>query len=145
MVDGDTAYVRSVRGPAGRRHREATANPVGAVHASGKRVAVRAEPGIDADSVSRVSEALKSKYEKRWPGPTASMLLEPTLPTTLRLRLRAESWGFFVKNSVGESRAGLGQATARVALRGSTRAPPWTQPLRAVTEIPRLRARGASL
>jgi hypothetical protein len=86
VVDGDTAYVRSVRGPAGRWYRELVANPVGAIHAAGKRVAVRAEPATDADSVRRVSEALKLKYEKRWPGPTASMLLEPTLPTTLRLR-----------------------------------------------------------
>jgi len=85
VVDGDAAYVRSVRGPAGRWYRELVANPVGAIHASGKRVAVRAEPAVDTESVSRVSEALKLKYEKRWPGPTASMLLEPTLPTTLRL------------------------------------------------------------
>jgi hypothetical protein len=86
VVDGDKVYVRSVRGPAGRWYRELVANPVGAVHAAGKRVAVRAEPAIDEASVRRVSEALKVKYEKRWPGPTASMLLEPTLPTTLRLR-----------------------------------------------------------
>ena len=85
VVDGDAAYVRSVRGPAGRWYRELVANPVGAVHAAGQRVAVRAEPATDAESVRRVSAALKSKYEKRWPGPTASMLLDATLPTTLRL------------------------------------------------------------
>ena len=30
-------------------------------------------------------ELLRQKYERRWPGPTASMLREETLPTTLRL------------------------------------------------------------
>jgi hypothetical protein len=35
--------------------------------------------------VARVSAALERKYLERWPGPTASMLREETLPTTLRL------------------------------------------------------------
>jgi hypothetical protein len=74
VVDGDVAYVRSVRGPAGRWYRELSANPRGAVHALGRRVAVSATPTTDAESVARVSELLRQKYEKRWPGPTASML-----------------------------------------------------------------------
>ena len=86
VVDGDAAYVRSVRGPAGRWYRELSANPRGAVHAGDQRVAIRAESATDPTSVARVSDALKSKYEKRWPGPTASLLLQPTLATTLRLR-----------------------------------------------------------
>jgi hypothetical protein len=85
VVDGDAAYVRSVRGPAGRWYRELVANPRGAVHAAGQRVTVRAQPATDADSVNRVSDALRAKYEQRWPGPTASMLRDETLPTTLRL------------------------------------------------------------
>jgi hypothetical protein len=85
VVDGDTAYVRSVRGPAGRWYRELMANPTGAIHAGETSVPVVATPAADADSVARVSAALERKYLERWPGPTASMLREETLPTTLRL------------------------------------------------------------
>lgn len=85
VIDGDAAYVRSVRGPAGRWYREMRANPHGAVHADATRVAVAAEPVEDAATIERVSELLRKKYERRWPGPTASMLREETLPTTLRL------------------------------------------------------------
>jgi hypothetical protein len=85
VVDGDAAYVRSVRGPAGRWYRELVANPGGAVHAGGERVPVRAEPATDPDSIARVSTALSRKYQARWAGPTAAMLRDETLPTTLRL------------------------------------------------------------
>jgi hypothetical protein len=85
VVDGDTPYVRSVRGPAGRWYRELVANPSGAVHAGGRRVAVRAVPATDAATIAQVSDALRQKYAARWPGPTANMLVENTLPTTLRL------------------------------------------------------------
>src|SRR5262249_41562736 len=74
VVDGGEAYVRSVRGPAGRWYREVVANPRGAVHASGERVPVRAQAANDAETVARVSAALQRKYHSRWPGPTASML-----------------------------------------------------------------------
>src|SRR5260370_9468918 len=85
VVDGPFAYVRSVRGPAGRWYRELTANPHGAVHADGQRVPVRAIPATDADTVARVSAAVSKKYASRWQGPTAAMLRPDTLPTTLRL------------------------------------------------------------
>jgi len=85
VVDGSDAYVRSVRGPAGRWYRELTANPHGAVHAAGQRVPVRASPAVDADTVARVSAAVTKKYQSRWQGPTAAMLRPDTLPTTLRL------------------------------------------------------------
>jgi len=85
VVDGDAAFVRSVRGPAGRWYRELSANPHGAVHADGRRVAVDAQPVSDAPTIARVSDLLKQKYEQRWPGPTASMLRDDTLGTTLRL------------------------------------------------------------
>jgi hypothetical protein len=85
VVDGDVAYVRSVRGPAGRWYRELVANPVGAVHVGGTAVAVRARPATDPATVDQVSNALNQKYLERWPGPTAAMLREETLPTTLRL------------------------------------------------------------
>jgi hypothetical protein len=85
VVDGDAAYVRSVRGPTGRWYRELTANPHGAVHAGGQRVAVDAEAANDTSTISRVSDLLREKYEQRSPGPTARMVREETLPTTLRL------------------------------------------------------------
>ena len=85
VVDGDNVYVRSVRGPAGRWYRELRANPHGAVHAGGRRVAVEAEPVTDPASNARVSDMLREKYQKRWPGPTAGMLREEVLPTTFRL------------------------------------------------------------
>jgi hypothetical protein len=85
VVDGDKVYVRSVRGPSGRWYRELRANPVGAIHAGGRRVAIQAQDANNASSIERVSELLRQKYEARWPGPTASMLREETLPTTLRL------------------------------------------------------------
>ena len=86
VVDGDDAYVRSVRGPTGRWYRELSANPNGAIHVNGRRLAIEAEPATDAESVSRVSGALKRKYEQRWPGPLADMLRDQTLQTTMRVK-----------------------------------------------------------
>jgi hypothetical protein len=85
VADGEDVYVRSVRGRSGRWYRELTANPHGAVHAGGRRVAVDAQPATDAATVARVSALLRQKYEQRWPGPTASMVRDEILPTTLRL------------------------------------------------------------
>ena len=85
VVDGDAVYVRSVRGRSGRWYRELTANPRGAVHAGGRRVAVEAQPAADDATNARVGELLRRKYEQRWPGPTASMLRDEILSTTLRL------------------------------------------------------------
>ena len=85
VVDGDKVYVRSVRGPAGRWYREIRANPHAAVHVGGRRVPVNSEPATDPATVARVSELLSDKYQQRWPGPTAAMLREEVLPTTLRL------------------------------------------------------------
>jgi hypothetical protein len=86
VVDGDEAFVRSVRGSSGRWYRELSANPHGAIHVNGRRLAMEAEPASDAESVSRVSDALKRKYEQRWPGPLAAMLREQVLPTTMRVK-----------------------------------------------------------
>jgi hypothetical protein len=36
---------------------------------------------------------LRRKYEKRWPGPTASMLREDILPTTLQLTPASDARG----------------------------------------------------
>jgi hypothetical protein len=85
VIDGDAAYVRSVRGPAGRWYRELVANPNGAVHADDARTAVHALPVADPTTIARVSAAFRHKYEARWPGPSAAMLRDEVLPTTLRL------------------------------------------------------------
>jgi hypothetical protein len=85
VLDGETPYVRSVRGPAGRWYRELRANPQGAVIVGDTRVPVATREVTDAATIARVSEAIRDKYQSRWPGPTASMLREHTLPTTLRL------------------------------------------------------------
>lgn len=85
VVDGDQAYVRSVRGPAGRWYREMRANPHGAVHVGDRRVAIEAQPAADEATITRVSELISHKYQQRWPGPTAGMLRGEVLPTTLRL------------------------------------------------------------
>jgi len=84
VVDGQ-AFVRSVRGPAGRWYRELVAQPQGAVQLDGQRQAVRAVAATDEPTIGRVSQALEQKYRQRWPGPTAAMLRAETLPTTLRL------------------------------------------------------------
>jgi len=85
VVDGDAAYVRSVRGPTGRWYRELLAHPRGAIHVAGRRIAVQAALVDDAETIARVSDALQRKYQQRWPGPLAAMLREPVLPTTMRL------------------------------------------------------------
>jgi hypothetical protein len=91
VVDGDSAYVRSVRGEKGRWYREILANPRGAVHVDGRRVPVTAQAANDGPTVARVSELLSRKYQDRWPGPTAAMLRDEVLPTTLRLAPDAEA------------------------------------------------------
>jgi hypothetical protein len=85
VVDGQVAYVRSVRGPAGRWYRELRANPHGAVHAANQRVAVDAQTVSDEPTIGRVSDLIRQKYEQRWAGPTASMVRDEVLGTTLRL------------------------------------------------------------
>jgi hypothetical protein len=85
VLDGNTPYVRSVRGPAGRWYRELRANAHGAVIVGNDRVPIVAHAVTDESTIARVSEAYQQKYQARWPGPTASMLRPETLPTTLRL------------------------------------------------------------
>lgn len=63
VVDGDDAYVRSVRGETGRWFREASANPAVAVHVDGRRLGATAIPATDPDSIERINAALTGKYE----------------------------------------------------------------------------------
>ena len=87
VVDGDTAYIRSVRGPKGRWYREIVANPKGAIYVGERRTPVVASAANDEASIARVSALLTQKYGKRWPESTDAMLRAETLETTLRLAL----------------------------------------------------------
>ena len=83
MVDGDDAFVRSVRGERGRWYREATANPAVAIHVDGRRLAATAIPATDPESIERVNRALGEKYEGI---EGYAPMLEPEIfDTTLRL------------------------------------------------------------
>ena len=76
-------YVRSYHGDRGRWYREALADPEVAIHVDGRRVAARAVPATDGDSVESCSEGLRAKY--RPSQSLAAMLVDDVLPTTLRL------------------------------------------------------------
>lgn len=83
MTDGPDAFVRSVRGSAGRWYREATADPAVVVHAGGRALQARVVPATDEDSVARTNAGLERKY--RGVDGFDEMLVPDTFPTTLRL------------------------------------------------------------
>lgn len=83
MVDGDDAFVRSVRGPSARWFREATADGRVVVHAAGRALPATVEPAADPDSIRRTNDALTRKYTGIEGYPE---MLEPSImDTTLRL------------------------------------------------------------
>ena len=83
MTDGADAFVRSVRGPAGRWYREAVADPRVVVHAGGRTLPARVVPAADDASIARTNAGLRRKYT----GIEGfdEMLVPDTFPTTLRL------------------------------------------------------------
>ncbi len=83
VVDGDTTFIRSYRGPTARWYREALANPLVAVHVGGRRLAATAIPATDPDSIERTSAALRTKYATD--GAMPAMCAPANLGTTLRL------------------------------------------------------------
>ena len=85
VVDGDAAYVRSVRGTRGRWYREARAYPEAVLHAGGRTLPVHIEPVSDAATIARVSEAFLRKYVQ-WPNDARAMVRDEVLGTTLRLQ-----------------------------------------------------------
>ena len=85
VVVDDGPFVRSVRGGKGRWYREASANPEVTIRTNDERVQVRAVPETDARTIEKVSEAIRDKYGASYPGPTAAMLREEVLATTLKL------------------------------------------------------------
>ena len=84
VVDGG-AFVRSVRGGKGRWYREASANPDVTLRVDDRRVPVCVAPETDARTIEKVSGAIREKYGASFPGPTAAMVREEVLATTLRL------------------------------------------------------------
>ncbi|HSJ85344.1 MAG TPA: DUF2255 family protein [Acidimicrobiia bacterium] len=83
VVDDGDVFVRSVRGDGGKWYQRALADPEVALRAGDDRLSLRAVPAADAESVERVSEALRRKYNPG--GSLDSMLLPEVLGTTLRL------------------------------------------------------------
>lgn len=84
VADDRAAYVRSVRGDDGWWYRDIVARPTATLDLGGERVAVRATPATDPESVAHVSELLRAKYHRQ-AASTAAMLQPHTLHTTLRL------------------------------------------------------------
>ena len=84
VVDGN-AFVRSVRGEKGRWFREASVNPYVTLRVNDRRVPLRAVPETDARTIEKVSGVIREKYGVSYPGPTAAMVREEVLSTTLRL------------------------------------------------------------
>lgn len=76
-------YIRSVDGPDARWYREAVSGRPVAIHVEGRRMPVRVEAAADAASVEAASEGLKAKYRRSYS--LDSMLMDHTLPTTLRV------------------------------------------------------------
>jgi hypothetical protein len=85
VVDGGEAYVRSVRGTDGGWYRAVKSSGAATLHAESHTWPIRLEHVTDAAEIARVSEALRRKYEERWQQPTASMLRDEVLSTTLRV------------------------------------------------------------
>ena len=83
MVDGDDAFIRSVRGSTARWFREASANPDVVIHAAGRALPAHVTAATDADSIRRTNDALTRKYTGIEGYPE---MLEPAIfDTTLRL------------------------------------------------------------
>ncbi len=85
VTSGDQAFVRSVRGEAGRWYREARRRPEVILHAEGAPIPVSLVMADDPASIQLVNEAFTVKYGRRSPASTKSMLQPHTLPTTMRV------------------------------------------------------------
>ncbi|MFQ5966543.1 MAG: DUF2255 family protein [Acidimicrobiia bacterium] len=82
-VGDETMYVRSFLGDAGRWYQRALADPDVALVVGDTRVAFRAVPATDAESIEHASEGFRRKYPK---GRSLDAMVVPeVLHTTLRL------------------------------------------------------------
>ena len=86
IVDGDEVYVRSYRGPNARWYREASADPAVALHVDGQRMAAKAVPANESESIERTSDGLLHKYPDD--PATKSMIRPEVLDLTFRLERR---------------------------------------------------------
>ena len=85
VTAGDHAYIRSVRGTAGRWYREARRRPEVILHADASAIPVSLVVADVPDSIQHVNDAFTAKYGRRSPASNASMLQPHTLSTTMRL------------------------------------------------------------
>jgi hypothetical protein len=83
MVDGEEAFVRSVRGSAARWYREAVARPEVTIHAAGRSLPAAVVAAADEDSIRRTSDQLARKYDGI--DGLEPMLRPETFDTTLRV------------------------------------------------------------
>jgi hypothetical protein len=83
VVADDEVFVRSVRGSKGRWYRDLAKGGSAELKFAGRRLAVRADPTSDTDSIARASREYLRKYQS---SPYAqSIVRAEVLPTTLRL------------------------------------------------------------
>jgi hypothetical protein len=86
VVDGDTVFIRSVKGATGRWYKDLAQGGPATLEFDGRQVPVQAIPATDAASVERASRQYLSKYRT---SPYAEpMVRAEVLPTTLRLEPR---------------------------------------------------------
>ena len=83
VVDDGDVFVRSVRGESGKWYQRARAEPDVTLRVGDDRIRFKAVPAWDAESVERVSAALRRKYPTG--GSVDSMLHPEVLGTTLLL------------------------------------------------------------
>ncbi|MEN3284261.1 MAG: hypothetical protein V7607_5401 [Solirubrobacteraceae bacterium] len=84
VADGE-AYVRSYRGPGGAWYRRAKDDGRLTLVAGQTEIEAAVEPATEDDINRRVSDAYRSKYGARSPGPTETMVDPEVSATTLRL------------------------------------------------------------
>lgn len=85
----DRVFVRSVDGATARWYREAIEHPEVVLHVDGDAIPAMAVLANDADTIQRVSDAIRSKYGKRSPGSTELMIQPHNLESSLRLDPRS--------------------------------------------------------
>lgn len=83
VIDGEAIYVRSYLGKSGRWYQRALTDPEVAIIAGDARIAARAVPVADGDTIAAVSRAFVTKYGTNpW---VDAMVVAEVLDTTLRL------------------------------------------------------------
>jgi hypothetical protein len=86
VVDGDDAFIRSVRGTRGRWYRDLASGGPATLEVAGRSLAVHAIPVDDAAAIDRASREYLRKYRS---SPYAQSMVKPeVLQTTLRLESR---------------------------------------------------------